>query len=83
MKLISMYENKRKQSLNCDLISVPFILQLFALETNIVYPDFKYFVFLVGASLEKRVDYSYGFSSVFLKKFFEAPEVTEIVLQPK
>ena len=34
--------------------------------------------FLVGAFLEKRVDYIHGFSSVF---FFDTPEVTEIVLQ--
>ena len=37
--------------------------------------------FLVGAFLEKRVDYSHGFSSVcFLKNFFDTPEVTKIVL---
>ena len=37
---------------------------------------------LVGAFLEKRVDYSHGFSSVFfLKFFFDTPEVTKIVLQ--
>ena len=34
-------------------------------------------VFLVGAFLEKRVDCSHGFSSVF---FFDTPEVTKIVL---
>ena len=34
--------------------------------------------FLVGAFLEKRVDYSHGFSSVF---FFDTPEVTKIVQQ--
>ena len=33
--------------------------------------------FLVGAFLEKRVDYSHGFSSVF---FFRPPELTKIVL---
>ena len=33
--------------------------------------------FLVGAFLEKRVDHSHGFSSVF---FFDAPELTKIVL---
>ena len=41
--------------------------------------------FLVGAFLEKRVDYSHGFSSVFfkLKKKFDTPEVTKIVLPQK
>ena len=33
-------------------------------------------IFLVGAFLEKRVDYSHGFSSVF----FDTPEMTKIVL---
>ena len=33
--------------------------------------------FLVGAFLDKRVDYSHGFSSVF---FFDTPEVTKIDL---
>ena len=33
--------------------------------------------FLVGAFLEKRVDYSHGFSSVF---FLRPPELTKIVL---
>ena len=33
--------------------------------------------FLVGAFLEKRVDYSHGFSSVF----FDTPEVTKVDLQ--
>ena len=37
-------------------------------------------MFLVGAFLKKRVDYSHGFSSVFFKFFFDTPEVTKIVL---
>ena len=40
--------------------------------------------FLVRAFLEKRVDYSHGFSSVFFfKKIFNTPEVTKIVLPQK
>ena len=33
-------------------------------------------MFLVGALFKKRVDYSYGFPSVFC---FDTPEVTKIV----
>ena len=41
------------------------------------------FHFLVGAFLEKRVDYSHGFLSVFFKFFFDTPEVNKIVLPQK
>ena len=77
MSSMSQRLEKNSWNLASIILDVAFCIS-FLVEKFFLIFNFCCLLFLVGAFLEKRVDYSHGFSSVFI---FDTPEVTKIVRQ--